>query len=143
MKRRKARLRVISTYGIKPSQSVRGLVAAFFTLPLFQVREQAKNQNGHVDGQRKNFVYRHLAYLPYPVFQPKPVEFGRQPPGAERFHWVQYTMVCLYSKVCVEKAALGGVLPVVLPILPAVQAKYYTWYILHPRKTVDFSNLLW
>ena len=64
----------------------------------------------------------------------------RQPPGAERFHWVQYTTVCLYSKVCVEKAALGGVLPVVLPILPAVQAKYYTWYILHPRKTVDFPN---
>ena len=36
--------------------------------------------------------------------------------------------------MCVEKAALGGVLPVVLPILPAVQAKYYTWYIPHPRK---------
>ena len=109
----------------------------FFALPLFQVREQAKNQNGHVDGQRNNFVYRHLAYLPYPVFQPKPVEFGRQPPGAERFHWVQYITVYLYSKVRVEKAALGWASPVSHPILPAVYANLPP-----PRKTVGFPNPL-
>ena len=39
-----------------------------------------------------------------------------------------------------EKAALGGVLPVVLPILPAVRAKSYTSKPPPPRKTVGFPN---
>ena len=46
----------------------------FFTLPLFQVREQAKNQNGHVDGQRKSFVHRHLVLPPASSI---PAEAGR------------------------------------------------------------------
>jgi len=139
---------------------------SFFTLPLFQVREQAKNQNGHVDGQRKNFVHRHLAYLPDPVFQPRLVrvrEIGsgglqgrkiaicwailaslgwapaKPEPGAECFHWVQYTMIYLYSKVRVEKAALGWALPVSHPILPAVYARNLP----PPQENRRFSQSLW
>ena len=133
---------------------------SFFTLPLFQVREQAKNQNGHVDGQRKNFVHRHLAYLPDPVFQPRLVrvrEIGsdglqgrkiaicwailaslgwapaKPEPGTERFHWVQCITICLYGKVRVKKAAQGGAFPVSRYILPAVRAKSHTWYANHPH----------
>ena len=36
----------------------------------------------------------------------KPVEFGRQPPGAERFHWVQCITICLYGKVGAGEATL-------------------------------------
>ena len=54
---------------IRPPKGIQTLAVIFFTLPLFQVREQAKNQNGHVDGQRNDFVHRHLAYLPYLVFR--------------------------------------------------------------------------
>ena len=35
-----------------------------------------------------------------PVFRPRPVEFGRQPPeGVRAFQWLQYSMVCLCCEV--------------------------------------------
>ena len=41
-----------------------------------------------------------LSYLPLPVFRPRPVEFGRQPPeGVRAFQWLQYSMVCLCCEV--------------------------------------------
>ena len=41
-----------------------------------------------------------LSYLPLPVFRPRPVEFGRQPPeGVRTFQWLQYSMVCLCCEV--------------------------------------------
>ena len=41
-----------------------------------------------------------LSYLPLPVFRPRPVEFGRQPPeGVRAFQWLQYSTVCLCCEV--------------------------------------------
>ena len=41
-----------------------------------------------------------LSYLPLPVFRPRPVEFGRQPPeGVRAFQWLQYSMVYLCCEV--------------------------------------------
>ena len=40
------------------------MAVIFYSFLSFKVREQAKNQNGHIHGQRKNFVHRHLAVPP-------------------------------------------------------------------------------
>ena len=50
-----------------------------------------------------------LSYLPLPVFRPRPVEFGRQPPeGVRAFQWLQYSMVYLCCEVGMACFFLGG-----------------------------------
>ena len=83
---------------------------SFFTLPLFQVREQAKNQNGHVDGQRKSFVHRHLVLPPASSI---PAEAGRVSGDNRRKESGPSSGSSIAWSACAVKGgwrALGGVL---------------------------------
>ena len=90
-------------YAIKPSQSVRGLVAAFFYSLSLKYERAAITVPATVATQvtkptTNSAVIRKPPFIP--VFRPRPVEFGRQPPeGVRAFQWLQYSMVYLCCEV--------------------------------------------
>ena len=78
-------------------------MAAFFLLFVLKVRKSGDNSSCHGGdtGHQSDDKFSCHTQAPFiPVFRPRPVEFGRQPPeGVRAFQWFQYSMVYLCCEV--------------------------------------------